>query len=97
MIIYSTKEGNNIIFTWIISKYSQSSSDIMHIWDKICLFKKFQHLKKMWDNQNSKILKSETIGNKQSDYRDDEGWDLINQINRICCACPKLEDTFLYM
>jgi hypothetical protein len=27
----------------------------------------------MWDNQNSKILKSETIGNKQSDYRDDEG------------------------
>ena len=51
----------------------------------------------MWDNQNSKILKSETIGNKPSDYRDDEGRDLINQINRICCACPKLEDTFLYM
>jgi hypothetical protein len=61
MIIYSTKE---IIFTSIISKYSQSNADIKHIWDKICLFKKFQHLKKKWDNQNSKILKSGTIGNK---------------------------------
>ena len=59
-----TKE---IIFTSIISKYSQSNADIKYIWDKICLFKKFQHtehLKKMWDNQNSKILKSGTIGNK---------------------------------
>jgi hypothetical protein len=61
MIIYSTKE---IIFTSIISKYSQSNADIKHIWKKLCLFKKFQHLKKMWDNQNSKILKSGTIGNK---------------------------------
>jgi hypothetical protein len=32
MIIYSTKE---IIFTSIISKYSQSNADIKHIWDKI--------------------------------------------------------------
>ena len=30
--IYSTKE---IIFTSIISKYSQSNADIKHIWDKI--------------------------------------------------------------
>jgi len=55
MIIYSTKE---IIFTSIISKYSQSNAGIKHIWDKICLFKKFRLLKKMWDNPNSKILKS---------------------------------------
>ena len=61
MIIYNTKE---IIFTSIISKYSQSNAGIKHIWDKICLFKKFQHLTKMWDNQNSQILKSGTIGNK---------------------------------